>query len=144
MKKSIFKRQASGDDFKPSTPLYGDDITAHDTQIHGLMKLGQFKLVKTILESLPEKRRAEAINIKDHTGQTLLMHAAVRNNKMACMWLLKNGANTAEQNPNGKDALALATMRNHSEIVTLINQHMSQKEPSAISDIMGPEMCQLN
>jgi ankyrin repeat protein len=102
---------------------YGDDIKSHDTQIHGLMKLGQFNLVKSILEQLSKEDLADVINSIDQTGRTLLMHAAVLNNKDAAIWLLKNGIDTEKKDVMGKNALILAEIREHTEIVSLISKH---------------------
>lgn len=105
---------------------YGEEIKSHDNQLHGLMKSCQFDLVKSLLEKLSPEQKEEAINSKDHTGHTLLMHAVIRNDSDAVTWLLKYGANIADKNLKDKDALTIAQCRDRASIVDIINKVLSE------------------
>ncbi len=107
-----------------SQQLYGDDIKSHDNQIHGLVKLGLFSIVKDYLIHLSKEDQIYNINSIDQRGRTLLIHAVMLNNKNAVHWLLENGADITKTDVMGYTALTLAKKYKYIEIINMINKHI--------------------
>lgn len=71
---------------------------------------GDVNTVKALLDA------GGNVNLKDETGRTLLMYAALRNHKEVAQALLDKGADANARSKTGETALSFAAREGHPEI----------------------------
>ena len=88
---------------------------------------------KDVLEHLIEERSID-LNVEDRMGNTLVMLAAWKGNEDLLKWLIKRGADIYKRNDQGESALSLAVRKGHSSIVTLLLEHIFEKDVLDVLD----------
>lgn len=91
-------------------------------------------IVDILLDKMIEQK--SNLNIRDHDGNTLLMHACAKNNKELVERLLANNVDVKIKNNKGKTALMVACSENvDKEIINkLINYETKSVVPSIESN----------
>ena len=83
------------------------------------------KEVASLLQKLKAIEKGGNVNAVDKFGQTALMHAAARGNRIAVCWLVAKGADAAIKSKKGKTAGSVA----HGDMVDFLTALEKEKQP---------------